>query len=101
MLRSGKVPAWQCRAGQNGIIIRTDGSLAPCFPMYSASYDWGAVGNHKFDERQLSEMKESCNERCLSTLNYILGYCYDNMRVLRWGLKQAANGFQESTGSFE
>ncbi len=23
---------WNCRAGQNNIIIRTDGTLAPCFP---------------------------------------------------------------------
>src|SRR5262252_8576913 len=32
----GKVEPWNCRAGQNSIIIRVDGTLAPCFPMYSA-----------------------------------------------------------------
>jgi MoaA/NifB/PqqE/SkfB family radical SAM enzyme len=37
----GKVEPWNCRAGQNSLIIRVDGSLAPCFPMYSATYDWG------------------------------------------------------------
>jgi hypothetical protein len=25
---------WNCRAGQNNVIIRTDGTVAPCFPMY-------------------------------------------------------------------
>src|SRR5580698_9967233 len=35
----GKVEPWNCRAGQNSIIIRVDGTLAPCFPMYSATHD--------------------------------------------------------------
>src|SRR5574337_136081 len=30
----GRVEPWNCRAGQNSMIIRTDGTLAPCFPMY-------------------------------------------------------------------
>lgn len=100
-LMRGEVKSrWNCRAGQNSLIIRTDGSLAPCFPMYSASYDWGVVGDHKFDVRQLDEMKKTCMSHCLSTCNYILGYCYDNMRVLKWVLKQAKNGFRGATGSF-
>jgi len=92
---------WNCRAGQNSLIIRTDGTLAPCFPMYSATYDWGTVGNHKFDVKQLDEMKKSCMKHCLSTCNYILGYCYDNMRVVKWGVKQALHGFRGATGSFD
>ena len=39
----GKVEPWNCRAGQNNMIIRVDGTLAPCFPMYSATYDWGVI----------------------------------------------------------
>jgi hypothetical protein len=100
MLMRGKVPPWQCRAGQNSLIIRTDGSLAPCFPMYSATHDWGVVGNHKFDVKQLDEMKVDCTKHCLSTCNYILGYCYDNMRVIKWGLTQALHGFRGASGSF-
>lgn len=42
----GKVESWNCRAGQNSIIIRT---VAPCFPMYSATQDWGTIENQKFD----------------------------------------------------
>jgi len=100
LLMRGAVPPWQCRAGQNSLIIRTDGSLAPCFPMYSATHDWGTVGNHKFDVKQLDEMKVECTKHCLSTCNYILGYCYDNKRVITWGLKQALHGFKGASNGF-
>ena len=99
-LMRGNVPPWQCRAGQNSLIIRTDGTLAPCFPMYSATHDWGVVGDHKFDVKQLDEMKTECTKHCLSTCNYILGYCYDTMRVMTWAAKQAMHGFKGATGSF-
>ena len=46
----GKVEPWNCRAGQNNVIIRVDGTLAPCFPMYSATYDWGVIEKHKFEK---------------------------------------------------
>jgi len=100
LLMRGQVPPWQCRAGQNSLIIRTDGSLAPCFPMYSATHDWGTVGNDKFDVKQLDEMKVEGTKHCLSTCNYILGYCYDNMRVISWGLKQAMHGFKGASNGF-
>ena len=67
----GRSQHWGCRAGQNWLIIRTDGTLAPCFPMYSATYDWGVVAKHGFDGTQLDSMK------------------------------QALHGFQGTTGSFE
>lgn len=100
-LMRGQVKHWNCRAGQNSLIIRPDGTLAPCFPMYSATYDWGTVGNHKFEKKQLDEMKKSCTKHCLSTCNYILGYCYDNMRAVQWIGKQAMRGFRGVTGSFD
>jgi MoaA/NifB/PqqE/SkfB family radical SAM enzyme len=56
---------WNCRAGRNSIIIRVDGTLAPCFPMYMANYDWGVVGAHKFDTHQLNHQKESCQDSLL------------------------------------
>ena len=31
---------WNCRAGQNNVIMRTDGTVGPCFPMYSSPFDW-------------------------------------------------------------
>jgi radical SAM protein with 4Fe4S-binding SPASM domain len=100
-LMRGKVKPWPCRAGQNNLIIRPEGTLAPCFPMYSATYDWGTVGNHKFDNHQLDEMKKTCSTTCLSTCNYILSHCYDSSRVIRWGIKQAFRGFRGVSGHFE
>jgi len=68
--------------------------------MYSASHDWGAVGSPKFDREQLHEMKKECTKHCLSTCNYILGFCYNTRRVVWWGLKQALRGFKGVSGSF-
>jgi MoaA/NifB/PqqE/SkfB family radical SAM enzyme len=95
----GEVEPWPCRAGQNTLIIREDGTLAPCFPMYGATHDWGQVENHNFDLVQLDTMKESCNTTCFSTLNSIVGHCYDDMRVIKWLAKQAKNRFRGVTGS--
>ncbi|MCC6366091.1 MAG: radical SAM protein [Bryobacterales bacterium] len=97
----GKVQCWDCRAGHNSMIIRTDGTLAPCFPMYSATYDWGVVGDHRFEAKQLDAMKQTCQTHCFSTLNHNLAYCYKASRAIKWTLKQAMNRFQGTTGSFE
>jgi len=96
----GKVEPWNCRAGQNSLIIRVDGSLAPCFPMYSATHNWGTIENHNFEVPQLDHMKESCQTHCFSTLNHNLGFCYNDTRVIKWVMKQAVRGFQGVTGSF-
>jgi len=93
----GELQSWNCRAGQNTLIIRTDGTLAPCFPMYSANYDWGTIENPKFETHQLNEMKKSCQPHCFSTLNHIVGFCYNDARVIKWLLHQAARGFQGVT----
>jgi MoaA/NifB/PqqE/SkfB family radical SAM enzyme len=97
----GKLQEWNCRAGQNNVIIRVDGTLAPCFPMYSATYDWGTIEHPKFEVHQLNEMKKSCQPHCFSTLNHNLAYCYNNARVIRWIAKQAMRGFQGVSGSFD
>jgi len=97
----GRLAPWNCRAGQNSLIIRTDGTLAPCFPMYTATHDWGCVGEHRFEQAQLEEMKPVCQRSCFSTLNHNLGYCYNDARVVRWLAKQAAHGFGTGARSFE
>jgi len=97
----GELEPWNCRAGQNTVIIRVDGTLAPCFPMYSATHDGGVVGAEKFDRRQLDDMKTDCQKHCFSTLNHIVGYCYNDRRVIQWTLKQAMHGFQGVRGNFE
>jgi MoaA/NifB/PqqE/SkfB family radical SAM enzyme len=97
----GELQEWDCRAGQNSIIIRTDGTLAPCFPMYNATHNWGVAGQPCFDRQQLLDMKVDCQPHCFSTLNHTLSYCYNASRAIRWTLKQALRGFQGTTGSFD
>ncbi len=92
---------WNCRAGQNNVIVRTNGTVAPCFPMYGASYDWGTIEGHKFEARQLREMKRTCEQHCFSTLNHNLAYCYNDARVLKWLWKQGRRGFKGGAQSFE
>jgi len=92
---------WNCRAGQNNVIVRTDGTVGPCFPMYPATYDWGSIDGHKFNTGQLSEMKKTCEQHCFSTLNHNLGYCYNDARVLKWIWKQLRNGCKGGVHSFE
>ena len=85
----GRVQEWNCRAGLNSLVVRTDGTLAPCFPMYNATDDWGTI--------ELTEMKRSCQPHCFSTLNHILAYCYNDARVIKWMLRRALNRFQGTT----
>ncbi len=92
---------WNCRAGQNNVIVRTDGTVGPCFPMYAATYDWGTIDGHKLDAGQLGEMKKTCQQHCFSTLNHNLGYCYNDARALKWIWKQMRNGFRGGVRSFE
>jgi radical SAM protein with 4Fe4S-binding SPASM domain len=92
---------WNCRAGQNNVVIRTDGRIVPCFPMYSATCDWGNIDNPKFDPIQLKCMKQTCQKHCFSTLNHNLGYCYNDARVIKFVWKQAKNRFQGGARSFE
>jgi MoaA/NifB/PqqE/SkfB family radical SAM enzyme len=75
---------WNCRAGQNNVIIRTDGTVAPCFPMYSSTFDWGNIEEPKFGQPQLKAMKKTCQRHCFSTLNHNLAYCYNDARVIKW-----------------
>jgi hypothetical protein len=53
---------WNCRARQTSMIIRVDGTLAPCFPMYTASDDWGVAGSHKFETKQLDHQKRDVSD---------------------------------------
>lgn len=97
----GSLGAWDCRAGQNSVIVRVDGTLAPCFPMYSSEHHWGMIEEPHFATWQLKQMKEHCQNDCFSTLNHILVFCYNDQRVIRWLLKQATHGFQGIRSNME
>lgn len=96
----GVVEPWRCRAGRNSLIIRTDGTLAPCFTYYSSAIDWGRVGSPRFDLDELDLMKKECTLHCLSTCQHTLGYAFNALRVLKWLAKQVRNGCQGVTGGF-
>ncbi len=96
-----ELKSWGCRAGLSSLIIRTDGTLAPCFPMYSATHDWGTIENPIMDAAHLRTLKASCETNCFSTLNHILSFCYDNTRVIKWMLRQASHGFQGVNGNMD
>jgi MoaA/NifB/PqqE/SkfB family radical SAM enzyme len=97
----GRVEPWNCRAGRNSIIIRTDGTLGPCMPFYSAPFDCGHIEKPAFDFGALDGMREDCQRNCFSTLNHNLGFCYDDRRVARFVLRMAAGGFRAGARSFE
>ena len=93
---------WNCRGGQNNVVIRTDGTVAPCFPMYPSAYDWGNIDAPKFEAQQLRQMKTTCQRHCFSTLNHNLGYCYNDARVIKWVWKQVVtNKLKGGARSFE
>jgi len=70
--------------------------------MYSATYDWGVAGKPKFDNRQLRQMKKTCETSCFSTLNHIVSYVYNNGRVIKWIVNQyLKNGWTEAAGTVE
>src|ERR1043166_5340390 len=69
--------AWTAGRDNTNVMIRTDGTVAPCFAMYSASFDWGNIDDFTFDREQLTNMKKNCQKHCFSTLNHNLAYCYN------------------------
>jgi hypothetical protein len=69
--------------------------------MYSSTFDWGNIDSPRFDTTQLTNLKNTCQRHCFSTLNHNLGYCYNDARVIKWLWKQAKNRFQGGAQSFE
>ena len=80
---------WDCRAGHNGILIRPDSTLSPCFDMIDSNHDWGRIGNPKFDKSQLAKMKSECVKGCLSTCYYTMGHYYQPLESLKWMTKHS------------
>jgi MoaA/NifB/PqqE/SkfB family radical SAM enzyme len=86
-----RLPPWPCRAGELSMIIRLDGSFAPCFELYGSPEDWGSLyEGPKFDPVRLSEQKKKCSPHCLSTCNYQTNhYARSVHRCLQWVTKHA------------
>lgn len=92
-VRKNNVP-WKCRAGKNSLVIRVDGTLAPCFELYASKKDWGTVDAPSLDHERLNEQKKECNEVCLSTCNYQVSHYYGSYaRGLEWVVKHFHKGY--------
>lgn len=89
----GEYKPWNCIAGKNGCFIKTDGSLSPCFSMQMGGEDWGRIGNPKFDQKKLNELKKKCNKHCLSTCFYTGGCYYKSLpSMVTWMMKHTKLG---------
>ncbi|MBN1849301.1 MAG: radical SAM protein [Deltaproteobacteria bacterium] len=87
---------WPCRAGELSMIIRLDGSFAPCFELYNENEDWGNIyDGPKFDRIKLAARKRICSPHCLSTCNFqVTHYTSSGLHWLQWIAKHAyANMF--------
>ncbi len=86
---------WPCRAGELTLIIRLDGSFAPCFELYGENHDWGNIyEGQKFDPSQLKKQKQKCSPHCLSTCNYqVSHYTRSTIYSFQWVAKHAYSNF--------
>jgi MoaA/NifB/PqqE/SkfB family radical SAM enzyme len=86
-----QLSAWNCSAGQLTLVIRLDGSLAPCFELYGSQDDWGNIyDGPKFDPFKLDRLKQVCSRHCLSTCNYqVYHYTQSLLYSLQWVAKHA------------
>jgi len=87
-----KPTVWDCRAGHNGLLIRPDGSLTPCFDLITYDHDWGRIWEPQFDENALKEVKNTCVKHCLSTCFYTMGHYYQPTEALKWMMKHMRVG---------
>jgi MoaA/NifB/PqqE/SkfB family radical SAM enzyme len=90
-----QLPAWPCMAGKYSMIIRLDGSFAPCFELYGSDEDWGNIyDGHKFDPERLERQKQKCSPHCLSTCNYqVCHYSSSLVYSVQWVAKHAYSSF--------
>ena len=82
---------WDCKAGVLSMIIRIDGTFAPCFELYGSKESWGSIyDGHSFDLIELAERKKDCSPHCLSTCNYQVQHYSGSIRYsLQWLTKHA------------
>lgn len=88
----GEMKRWDCRAGINGALIRTDGTLSPCFDMIHSDDDWGRVGDPKFEAARLKALKDKCLPHCSSTCFYTMAYYYRLPSLFEWVRKHVRVG---------
>ena len=86
-----ELPPWQCAAGRLTMVIRLDGTFAPCFELYASKEDWGSIyDGPKFDASRLERQKQICSPHCLSTCNFQVNhYTRSILYSMQWVAKHA------------
>lgn len=87
----GEMEPWTCRAGVNGVVIDTDGRLAPCFDLITQRTDWGRIGAPRLEPEALNAVKTACAPACSSTCFFHLADYYHPWRLATWLAKHAAS----------
>ena len=82
---------WPCKAGELSMVIRLDGSFAPCFELYGSDDDWGNIyDGPKFNGAKLIEKKKFTSTHCLSTCNFqVYHYSQSMIYSMQWVAKHA------------
>ncbi len=80
----GKNPPWDCRAGHNGVLIRPDGSLSPCYNLMNFDHDWGRIWEPRIDKEELQEVKKKCMPKCTSIIFHSIGNYYKLGNLPEW-----------------
>jgi hypothetical protein len=58
------------------------------------------MGQQKFEQKRLAEMKQGCEANRSSTLAYHVPYRHSAVRVKKWLARQATRGSQRVAGKF-
>jgi hypothetical protein len=61
---------WDCRAGMSGGLIRSDGTLSPCFEMINYNHDWGHIWASNFSYEALTTLNEGVAPVLIDLLSY-------------------------------
>jgi MoaA/NifB/PqqE/SkfB family radical SAM enzyme len=90
-----QLPPWRCEAGRYSMVIRLDGTFAPCFELYHKNEDWGNLyKGPKFHPVRLERQKQQCSPHCLSTCNYqVKHYTQSLLHSFQWVAKHAYSHF--------
>jgi MoaA/NifB/PqqE/SkfB family radical SAM enzyme len=88
----GRMQPWDCRAGHNGALIRTDGTLSPCFDLITYDHDWGRIWHPRFDKKELEEVKKKCLLDCSSTCYHTMASYYSTRSLPEWIRKHVRIG---------
>lgn len=88
----GRMQPWDCRAGHNGALIRTDGTLSPCFDLITYPHDWGRIWAPNFDQEELKAVKRKCLLNCSSTCYHTMASYYSLRYLPQWIAKHVKIG---------